>query len=140
MKKKKDTIDLTKGSVAKGIVAFTIPLIFGQLLQQLYNMADAWVVGNFADNTAFAAVSTSGSLVFLVVGMFNGIAIGGGVVISRYVGAEDEKNIERSIHTNILFGIIAIGVDDSDRADFCSADSEYDGCAGECATTVTDLF
>ena len=107
MKKKKDTIDLTKGSVAKGIVAFTIPLIFGQLLQQLYNMADAWVVGNFADNTAFAAVSTSGSLVFLVVGMFNGIAIGGGVVISRYVGAEDEKNIERSIHTNILFGIIA---------------------------------
>ncbi len=107
MKKKKETIDLTKGSVAKGIVAFTIPLIFGQLLQQLYNMADAWVVGNFADNTAFAAVSTSGSLVFLVVGMFNGIAIGGGVVISRYVGAEDEKNIERSIHTNILFGIIA---------------------------------
>ena len=52
MKKKKETIDLTKGSVAKGIVAFTIPLIFGQLLQQLYNMADAWVVGNFADNTA----------------------------------------------------------------------------------------
>ena len=102
-----ETVDLTKGSVAGGIIGFTIPLILGQLLQQLYNMADAWVIGNFADNTAFAAVSTSGSLVFLIVGLFNGIAIGGGVVISRYFGAGDEKNVERAIHTNILFGIAA---------------------------------
>lgn len=105
MKMNQETVDLTKGSVAKGIIGFTIPLILGQLLQQLYNMADAWVIGNFADNTAFAAVSTSGSLVFLIVGLFNGIAIGGGVVISRYFGAGDEKNVERAIHTNILFGI-----------------------------------
>lgn len=107
MKMRQETVDLTKGSVAKGIIAFTIPLILGQLLQQLYNMADAWVIGNFADNTAFAAVSTSGSLVFLIVGFFNGIAIGGGVVISRYFGAGDEENVERAIHTNILFGIAA---------------------------------
>ena len=107
MKMKQEAIDLTKGSVAKGIISFTIPLILGQLLQQLYNMADAWVIGNFADNTAFAAVSTSGSLVFLIVGFFNGIAIGGGVVISRYFGAGDDKNVERAIHTNILFGIAA---------------------------------
>ena len=104
---KQETVDLAKGSVAKGIIGFTIPLILGQLLQQLYNMADAWVIGNFADNTAFAAVSTSGSLVFLIVGLFNGIAIGGGVVISRYFGAGDEENVERAIHTNILFGIAA---------------------------------
>lgn len=107
MKINQDTIDLTKGSVAKGIIGFTIPLILGQFLQQLYNMADAWVIGNFADNTAFAAVSSSGSLVFLIVGLFNGIAIGGGVVISHYFGAGDKKNVERAIHTNILFGIIA---------------------------------
>lgn len=107
MKMKQETVDLTKGPVARGIIGFTIPLILGQLLQQLYNMADAWVIGNFADNTAFAAVSTSGSLVFLIVGLFNGIAIGGGVVISRYFGAGDEKNVERAVHTNILFGIAA---------------------------------
>ena len=107
MKTNQETVDLTKGSVAKGIIGFTIPLILGQLLQQLYNMADAWVIGNFADNTAFAAVSTSGSLVFLIVGLFNGIAIGGGVVISRYFGAGDERNVERAVHTNILFGIAA---------------------------------
>lgn len=104
---KQETVDLTKGSVAKGIITFTIPLILGQLLQQLYNMADAWVIGNFADNAAFAAVSSSGSLVFLVVGFFNGIALGGGVVISRYFGAGDEVNVEKAIHTNVLFGVIA---------------------------------
>lgn len=102
---KQETVDLTKVSVIKGIISFTIPLILGQFLQQLYNMADAWVIGNFADNTAFAAVSTSGSLVFLIVGLFNGVAIGGGVVISRYFGAGDRENVERAIHTNILFGI-----------------------------------
>lgn len=107
MKMKQETIDLTKGSAAKGIIAFTIPLILGQLLQQLYNMADAWVIGNFADNAAFAAVSSSGSLVFLVVGFFNGIAVGGGVVISRHFGAGDEVNVEKAIHTNVLFGMIA---------------------------------
>lgn len=107
MKTNQETVDLTKGSAARGIIGFTIPLILGQLLQQLYNMADAWVIGNFADNTAFDAVSTSGSLVFLIVGLFNGIAIGGGVVISRYFGAGDEKNVERAVHTNILFGIAA---------------------------------
>ncbi len=107
MRMKQDTVDLTKGSVAKGIISFTIPLILGQLLQQLYNMADAWVIGNFADNAAFAAVSSSGSLVFLIVGFFNGIAVGGGVVISRFFGAGDEENVEKAIHTNVLFGVIA---------------------------------
>ena len=107
MKMRQETVDLTKGSVAKGIVGFTIPLILGQFLQQLYNMADAWVIGNFADNAAFAAVSSSGSLVFLIVGFFNGIAVGGGVVISRYFGAGARDNVEKSIHTNVLFGIIA---------------------------------
>lgn len=70
-------VDLTKGSIVKGILQFAFPLFLGQLLQQFYNMADAWVVGNFADNDAFAAVSSGGSLTFLIIGFFNGIAIGG---------------------------------------------------------------
>ncbi|MBP3577028.1 MAG: MATE family efflux transporter, partial [Lachnospiraceae bacterium] len=56
-KKDKSVVDLTNGSIVKGMVSFAIPVFLGQLLQQLYNMADAWVVGNFADNDAFAAVS-----------------------------------------------------------------------------------
>lgn len=99
--------DLTEGSITKGITAFAVPIFLGQLLQQLYNVADAWVVGNFADNNAFAAVASSGSLVFLIIGFFNGVAIGGGVVISRYFGARDKKNVECAIHTNFLFGIIS---------------------------------
>jgi putative MATE family efflux protein len=107
MKVKAKNLDLTKGSIVQDILIFTLPILLGQLLQQLYNLADAWVVGNFADNDAFAAVSSGGSLTFLVIGFFNGIAIGGGVIISRYFGAGDESNVERAIHTNFLFGILA---------------------------------
>ena len=105
--KKKAVVDLTNGSIVKGMISFAVPVFLGQLLQQFYNMADAWVVGNFADNDAFAAVSSAGSLIFFITGFFSGIAIGGGVVISRYVGAENKELISRSIHTNFLFGILA---------------------------------
>ena len=107
MGQKEKLINLTEGSVAKGLWEFTLPLMLGQLLQQLYNVADAWVIGNYADNASFAAVSAGGSLTFLVVGFFNGISIGGGVVISRYFGAQDHSNVSKAIHTNVLFGLIA---------------------------------
>ena len=101
------TPSLTQGSIVRCILSFALPLFLGQLLQQLYNMADAWVLGNFAENEAFAAVSSGGSLTFLIIGFFNGIAIGGSVIISRYYGAGDEENVVRAIHTNFLFGVIA---------------------------------
>ncbi len=105
--KNKASIDLVEGSIARNLLLFAIPLFMGQLLQQFYNMVDAWVIGNFADNDAFAAVSSAGSMTFLIVGFFNGIAIGGGVIISKYYGAKDEINVVKTIHTNFLFGIIA---------------------------------
>lgn len=105
--RKNTNTNLTEGYIAKGILGFAIPLFLGQLLQQLYNIADAWVVGNYADNNAFAAVSSTGSLIFLIIGFFSGVASGGGVIISKYFGAKDEKAVEKSIHTNFLFGIIA---------------------------------
>lgn len=105
--KKKAAIDLTEGPIIKNILLFAAPLFLGQLLQQFYNMVDAWVIGNFADNDAFAAVSSAGSMTFLVVGLFNGIAIGGGVIISKYFGAKDKENVIKAIHTNFLFGIMA---------------------------------
>ncbi|MBQ7359667.1 MAG: MATE family efflux transporter [Lachnospiraceae bacterium] len=105
--KKSSAVNLTEGPIIKSILMFAIPLFMGQLLQQFYNMADAWVIGNYADNDAFAAVSSAGSMTFLIVGLFNGIAIGGGVIISRYYGAGDEENVVKAIHTNFLMGIIA---------------------------------
>ena len=105
--KKKIAINLTEGPIIKNLLLFAIPLFMGQLLQQCYNVVDAWVVGNFGDNDAFAAVSSAGSVTHLIVGFFNGISIGGGVIISKYFGAKEEENVEKSIHTVFLFGILA---------------------------------
>ena len=105
--KDKQHLELTEGSIPKGLISFATPLFLGNLLQQFYNMADAWVIGNYADNDAFAAVSSAGSICFLIIGLFGGISIGGGVVISKYYGAKDEENVQKAIHTNFLFGIIA---------------------------------
>ena len=101
------SVDLTQGVIWKQILTFAIPLFMGQLLQQFYNVVDAWVVGNFADNDSFAAVSSAGNMTFLIVGFFGGISVGGGVVISKYFGARDEEGVVKAIHTNFLFGIIA---------------------------------
>ena len=98
---------LTKGSISKGIVLFAIPLFLGNLFQQLYNMADSLIVGNFLGNSALAAVTSTGSLIFLLVGFFNGTAMGAGVVISRYFGAKDYDKVHRAIHTDLAFGIFA---------------------------------
>ncbi len=106
-KSRKKEIDLTEGSIVGGLIRFAMPLLFGQLLQTLYNMVDAWVVGNFSSNDAFAAVSMTGSTIFMVIGLFNGIAIGGGVVISRYFGAKDEEKTRMAINTNLIFGVAA---------------------------------
>ena len=107
MRGRSSTVDLTQGPIAGGLVRFAIPFFLGQLLQQLYNTADAWVIGNFADETSLAGVTSVGSLTFLIVGFFNGIAIGGGVVISKYFGMRDRECIERAVHGNFLFGIMA---------------------------------
>ncbi len=105
--KKKTAINLTEGPIIRNLLLFAIPLFMGQLLQQCYNVVDAWVVGNYADNDAFAAVSSAGSVTHLIVGFFNGIAIGGGVIISKYFGAKEEENVVKSMHTVFLFGITA---------------------------------
>lgn len=98
---------LTEGPIWKRMTAFAFPLFLGNLFQQLYNTADSLIVGNFLGSNALAAVSSSGSLIFLMVGFFNGIAIGAGVVIARYFGARETANLQKAIHTTIGFGILS---------------------------------
>ena len=98
---------LTEGSIPVKMLTFALPLFLGNLFQQLYNVADSLIVGNFIGADALAAVSSSGSLIFLMVGFFNGLSVGAGVVTARYFGARDTKNLERSIHTTVAFGIAA---------------------------------
>ena len=97
---------LTQGSIPKKIILFAIPMFLGNLFQQLYNMADSLVVGNYLGKTALAAVTSTGSLIFLIVGFFNGTALGAGVVIARYFGAKDYEKVRRAIHTDLAFGIV----------------------------------
>ena len=98
---------LTEGPIWQRMTAFAIPLFLGNLFQQLYNTADSLIVGNFLGSNALAAVSSSGSLIFLLVGLFNGIAIGAGVVIARYYGARQISQLQKAIHTTIGFGLIS---------------------------------
>ena len=81
-------IRMTEGPIGKKIIFFAIPLFWGNLFQQLYNTADSLIVGNFLGSDALAAVSSSSSLIFLMVGFFNGLFMGSGVVVARNYGAK----------------------------------------------------
>ena len=107
MGKNSSAVLMTEGKIWKRIIAFAIPLFWGNLFQQLYNTADSLIVGNFLGSTALAAVSSSGNLIFLMVGFFNGIAMGAGVVVAKFFGARDMENLQKSIHTTLCFGIIS---------------------------------
>ena len=98
---------LTSGSIWRGMLFFALPILLGNIFQQLYNTADAFIVGRFLDKNAYAAVSSSGSLIFLLVGFFNGIAVGAGVVIARYYGAKDNEKLQTAVHTTLAFGLTA---------------------------------
>ncbi len=98
--------DLTKGKPYGQILTFALPILLSQLFQQLYNTADSLIVGHYLGTDALAAVSSSGTLIFLLVSFFNGTAMGAGIVISRYFGANDRDRVSRAIHTNIVFGLI----------------------------------
>ncbi len=97
---------MTKGSITKNLIAFAIPLFFGQLLQQLYNVVDSVVVGNVLGKEALAAVSTTGSLIFLMVGFINGLFMGNSVIIGKRYGAGDHEGVSIATHTGIAFAII----------------------------------
>ena len=100
---------LTEGSIWKGMLLFALPIFLGNVFQQFYNAFDSWVVGWFLGDTALAAVSSSGSLIFLMIGFFNGIAMGAGVIIARFFGAKDYDSMSKAIHTDVAMGL-AIGL------------------------------
>lgn len=102
-----DPNSLTEGSIAKKLLLFALPVFLGNLLQQFYNTFDSWCVGNYISDAALAAVSSSSSLIFMLVGFFNGVAMGAGVIIARYFGARDYDSMKRAIHTDVAFGLTA---------------------------------
>lgn len=105
----RNTRDMTTGNISSQMIAFALPIFLSQVFQQLYNTADAFIVGKFLGTEALGAVTSSGTLIFLLTSFFIGTTMGAGIVISRYFGEGNADKVSRAIHTNIAFGL-ACGV------------------------------
>ena len=103
----KQTTNLLEGDIKTGLLRFALPLFLGQVFQQMYNMVDALVVGNLCGENALAAVTSTGSLIFLIVGFFGGVYGGVGVVIARCFGAGDEHQVKRAVGTAVMGTLIS---------------------------------
>ena len=104
---KKTVEPMTSGPIWKRITLFAMPILLGNLFQQLYNTVDSLIVGNYLGSDALAAVSSSGSLIFMLIGFLQGVAAGAGVIIAKLFGAEDRENLEKAVHTTVAFGLVA---------------------------------
>lgn len=99
-------VDMTTGSITRHIILFALPLLAGNIFQQLYNMVDTWVVGRFVSNEAYAAVGTIGPIINMLIGFFAGLASGAGVVISQYYGAQRPEEVQKAVHTASVLTLI----------------------------------
>lgn len=95
--------DLTQGNEVKLIIAFSLPMLIGNVFQQLYNMVDSWVVGNYVGKEALAAVGASFPILFLMVALVMGVSMGSNILIAQYFGAKDMKRLRAAIDTTYLF-------------------------------------
>ncbi|MBQ9824996.1 MAG: MATE family efflux transporter [Solobacterium sp.] len=106
MAQKTKTVRMTEGKITPLIIRFAIPLLLGNIFQQLYNMVDSWVVGNYVSNEAFSAVGTVGPIINMLIGFFMGLSSGASVVISQYFGAQKEDQVSETVHTAIMMTIV----------------------------------
>ncbi len=104
------TLDMTQGAILPLIIRFAIPLLLGNLFQQLYNMVDAWVIGQTGIDAAYAAVGNVGPVTNILIGFFSGFATGAGVLISQNFGKGDHEKVSRSVHTATAMTLILSAV------------------------------
>ena len=94
--------DMTQGSIWKQLLLFSLPLMAGNLFQQLYNTVDSIVVGNFVGKEALAAVGSVGPIINSLIGFFMGLSTGAGVIISQYYGAKADEKVSRTVSTTLV--------------------------------------
>lgn len=99
-------MDMTSGSIVRHLIAFSVPLLIGNIFQQLYNTVDSVVVGNFVGKQALAAVGSVAPVINMLIGFFTGFATGAGVLISRYYGAHEPENVHKSVQTTMALTIL----------------------------------
>ena len=100
-------IDMCNGSIMNKMLLFTVPLMCSSILQLLFNAADIVVVGRFAGDNSLAAVGSTSAIVNLLVNVFTGLAIGANVLVAKYYGAKQDKDLHETIHTSILLSILS---------------------------------
>lgn len=103
---RRNDMDMTQGGIIKNILLFAFPLLIGNLFQQLYNMVDAWVVGQAGQNGAYAAVGSVGPIINILIGFFVGLSSGTSVVVSQFFGAAEHKKVHETVHTAIAATLI----------------------------------
>ena len=103
-------VDMTQGSILRHYIGFAAPLALGLLFQQLYNTVDAAIIGHFGPENALGAVTSTGSIVNMMIGIFNGLSLGAGVAISQAYGAKDERRVGRIVHTTIAVTLILCAI------------------------------
>ena len=102
---KTTAIDFTRGHLLKKFIIFALPLIATGILQTLFNATDLVVVGNFAGEKALAAVGATSSLVYLIIGVATGIAVGSNVAMAVFIGAGDRVMVKKTVDTSILVAL-----------------------------------
>lgn len=95
--------DFTRGKVTKQLASFALPMLIGNIFQQVYSMVDSMVVGRFVSGKALAAVGTSDMAVNFFIAVLIGLTTGASVVISQYYGAKDEENLSKTVSTSLIF-------------------------------------
>ena len=103
---KKRHTDMTKGPIAKTLFFFTLPMFLGNLFQQLYNMVDSIVVGNFVGPSALGAVGCTFPIVFVAIAVASGLGMGCSVVTSQYLGAKDYGSVRMSVTTSLILNLV----------------------------------
>ena len=103
---KKKHVDMTEGGIARHLISFALPLLFGNIFQQFYNTVDTWVVGNFASNEAFSAVGSVGPIINVLIGLFMGLSTGAGAVISQFYGAKQMDRVRDAVHTSVILTLL----------------------------------
>ena len=97
---------MTEGNIWKLLIVFSIPLILGNLLQQMYNTADSIIVGNFVGSNGLAAVGAGTALINLIIAFSQGAAVGARVIVSQNLGARDKERTRLAVHTAMCIAII----------------------------------
>ncbi len=103
---RKSDVDMTCGNIAANIIMFALPLLAGNLFQQLYNIVDTLVIGHFGESGEYAAVGSIAPIINILIGMFLGLSSGAGVVISQYYGAKKVDKVHDAVHTSIAMTLI----------------------------------